>query len=54
MSFTIGDVDVLYSWERRYLVWLEMEMSCMASDGDISYRRRRLSTLVRADEIHPY
>jgi len=29
-------------------------MSCMAGDGDVSYGRRRLLTLVRADGIQSY
>jgi len=43
-----------YCWRRRCLAWPEMEMSCMAGDGDVSYGRRWRLTLVRADGIQPY
>jgi hypothetical protein len=36
------------------LVWPETEVSCMAGDGDVSYDRRWLLTLIRADGIQPY
>jgi len=54
MSCTVRDGDVLNGRRRRCLVWPEMEISCMAQNGDISYSRRLLLTLVRAKGIQPY